>query len=637
MATEDYRRKLTAILSMDVRGYSRLMGEDEAATVRTITEYRQVIFSLISDHHGRVVDSPGDNILAEFASVVDAVQCAVEIQKVLKVKNDQLDQDRRMEFRIGLNLGDVIEDEGRIYGDGVNIAARIESLAKPGGICISGTVHNHVMGKIAIEEEYIGEHNVKNIEKPVPVYRILMEPAAKSKIPEAKKIQIRRRRLVLLLVPILLVMVIGGLWMRSTFFSSSSPADKVDSFVSTSNNLPGRPSIAVLPFDNMSGDPEQEYFSDGITEDIITDLSKISALFVIARNSTFVYKGQAVDIQELGEELGAAYVLEGSVRKADDTVRITAQLLDAATGMHLWAERYDRQLDDVFAVQDEVVGEIVDALEVTLTEAELVTLKQDVTEDLEAYDLTKRGWWYYHQLTNETNDLAREMFDLAVELEPQYADAYVGLGFTHYEEFAQQWSQDPQSLEIAHDLAEQAIELDETQASAYSLLSHVYLRRGDHNRAIVEQERAITLDPNNANSYRDLAEALIFAGRPEEAIEHIKKAMRLNPHYPVTYPFSLGLAYTLIGYRDSSPELYDQAIAAENEAVSINPNFVGSQLVLAFIYNETGREQEARTNIAQALSINPQISLAALRESVPIGDPSMLEAFLESLQKAGLK
>jgi len=621
---------------MDVHGYSRLMGDDETATVRNITEYRQLISTLINDHHGRVVDSPGDNILAEFPSVVDAVRSSVAIQKALKAKNDQLPEVQRMEFRIGINLGDVIEDDGRIYGDGVNIAARIESIADPGGVCISGTVHDHIRGKLSVEEEYLGEHNVKNIDKPVPVYRILMDPSPNSISVKKNSVDLGRWRLAIFAVLLILVAVLAALWLWSTYFTDDSAAEIISLFEPVPPEALSKPSIAVLPFDNMSGDADQEYFSDGITEDIITDLSKISALFVIARNSTFLYKGQAVDIQELGEELGAAYVLEGSVRKADDTVRITAQLLDAATGMHIWAERYDRQLDDVFAVQDEVVGEIVDALEVTLTEAELVTLNQDVTEDLEAYDLTKRGWWYYHQLTNETNDLAREMFNLAVEVEPQYADAYVGLGFTHYEEFAQQWSQDPQSLETAHELAEQAIELDETQASAYSLLSHVYLRRGDHNRAIEEQERAITLDPNNANSYRDLAEALIFAGRPEEAIEHLQKAMSLNPHYPVTYPFSLGLAYTLIGYRDSRPELYEKAIAAENEAVSINPNFVGSQLVLAFIYNETGRDQEARTNIAQALSINPQLSLDALRESVPIGDPATMEAFLDSLEKAGL-
>ncbi len=636
MATEDYRRKLTAILSADVKGYSRLMGEDEAATVRTLTAYRQTMTTLIQDHKGRVVDSPGDNILAEFSSVVDAVQCAVEIQRDLKVKNAQLPENRQMEFRIGINLGDVIEEKGRIYGDGVNIAARLESLAEPGGICISGTVYEHTKNKVSLEHEYLGEQNVKNIADPVSVYRILLEPGDKPKSTSVRPMRPRRWLWALLAGMGLLVLVALVLLIWKPFDSPSPESAEVVSEQSSSIDLPDKLSIAVLPFENMSADLEQEYFSDGITEDLITDLSKISAMFVIARNSTFVYKGQAVNIQDVGADLGVAYVLEGSVRKADGTVRITAQLLDVATGMHLWAERYDRELDDVFAVQDEVVAKIVAALAVTLTEEEQEYLAQDITENLEAYDLTKRGWWYYHQLTREGNDQARQMFELATEVDPQYADAYVGLGFTYYEEWAQQWNQDPQSLDIAQELAERTINLDEAYASAYTLLSHVYLRRGEFERAIVEQERAILLDPNNANNYRDLAEALIFTGRPEDAIEHIEKAMSLNPHYPVTYPFTLGFAYVGIGFKDGSLEHYEKAIAAEKEAISLNPNFTGSYLVLAFIYNETGREQEARTQVAQALGINPQLSLAAIRESVPFKDPAVLDAFLDALQDAGL-
>jgi adenylate cyclase len=399
---------------------------------------------------------------------------------------------------------------------------------------------------------------------------------------------------------------------------------------------PGKSSVAVLPFENMSGDPEQEYFSDGITEDIITDLSKISALFIIARNSTFVYKGQAVDIQEVGKDLGVAYVLEGSVRKEGDRVRITAQLIDAATGGHVWAERYDRDLEDVFAVQDEVVDKIVSALALTLTEDEQAHLAQAATDNLEAYDFAKRGWWYYHQLTRKSNDEARQLFEMAIERDPDYADAYAGLGFTHYEEWAQQWSQDPQTLDRAHELATAAINLDGSRAAAHTLLSHVYVRRGEFDRAIVEQERAIALDPNDANTYKDLAETLIFAGRPEDAIEHIEKAMSLDPHYPVTYPFTLGFAYTGLGFKNGSSEQYEKAITALKEAISLNPNFTGSYLALAFVYNETGREQEARNQVAQALNINPQLSLAAIRESVPFNEPAAKEAFLDALRDAGL-
>ena len=636
MATEDYRRKLAAILSADVKGYSRLMGEDELATIRTLTSYRQVMTSLINEHRGRVVDSPGDNILAEFPSVVDAVLCAVEIQKVLEKKNAPLPEERRMDFRIGINLGDVVEEEGRIYGDGVNIAARIEGLAEPGGICVSGTVYEHIKNKVMLGDEYLGEHEVKNIAEPVQVYRILTEPNAKSSTGGGKPIRVRRWFWVFFAVMTILILVAGVLWIWQPDFSPSLSPAEVGSEQTLSTDLPDRPSVAVLPFLNMSEDAEQEYFSDGITEDLITDLSKISALFVIARNSTFVYKGQPVKIQEVGEELGVAYILEGSVRKSGDRVRITAQLIDATTGGHLWAERYDRDLEDVFAVQDEVVEKIVAALALTLTEDEQEHLAQAATDNLEAYEFAKRGWYYYHQLTRENNDQARQLFQMAIDRDPGYADAIAGLGFTYYEEWAQQWSQDPQTLDRAYDLSTEAINLNESRAAAHTLLSHVYLRTGEFEQAMAEQERALALDPNDADNYRDLAEALIFAGRPEEAIEHIEKAMRLNPHYPATYPFTLGFAYTGIGFKDESSEQYEKAIAAVKEAISLNPNFTGSYLVLAYIYNETGREQEARNQVTQALSINPQLSLAAISESVPIKDPAALEAFLDALRDAGM-
>ena len=636
MALEDYRRKLTAILSADVKGYSRLMGDDETATVRTITAYREIMTSLIHGRQGRVVDSPGDNILAEFSSVVDAVQCAIEIQKHLKTKNTDLPENRRMEFRIGINLGDVIAEENRIYGDGVNIAARLESLAEPGGICISGTVFEHTKNKISLETEYLGEQKVKNIADPVSVYRVLLVSEAEPNTRSERQERPRRWQWALLIVIIISVVAALVFWILMPAVSPFSQVAEVAVEQSPSINLADKPSIAILPFENMSGDPEQEYFSDGLTEDLITDLSKISALFVIARNSTFVYKGQAVDIQEIGEELGVAYILEGSVRKANETVRITAQLINATTGGHVWAERYDRNLEDVFAVQDEVVEKIVAALALTLTEDEQAYLAQDATGNLEAYDFAKRGWWYYHQLTRESNDRARQLFEMALERDPAYADAYAGLGLTHYEEWAQQWSQDPQTLERAFDLATEAINLDDSRAAAHTLLSHVYVRRGEFDQAIVEQERAIALDPNNANTYKDLAETLIFAGRPEDAIEHIEKAMILNPHYPATYPFTLGFAYTGLGFKYGSPEQYEKAIATLKEAISLNPNFTGSYLALAFVYNETGLEQEARNQVAQALDINPQLSLAAIRESVPFNEPAAKEAFLDALRDAGL-
>jgi adenylate cyclase len=618
MHIEGFSRKLAAILSADVKGYSRLMGDDEAATVRTITAYRQVVTSLVQDHRGRVVDSPGDNVLAEFPSAVWAVQCAVEIQRELRARNAELPENRRMEFRIGINLGDVIEQDGRLYGDGVNIAARLEALADPGGICISGAVHEQVKTKLDLLAEPLGEHAVKNIAEPVQVYRILL--GGEAPVPREAGWLPRRWRWVALAA--VGVLIVGGM-----VFLALRLRGRLSQSVGT---FPDKSSIAVLPFDNMSGDPEQEYFSDGITEDLITDLAKISDLFVIARNSTFVYKGQSVDVQEVGRELGVQYVLEGSVRKANGTVRITAQLIDATTGGHVWAHRYDRDLKDIFAVQDEVVTEIVSALSVELTDEEQERIRQIQTDNLDAYESVKRGWWYYRRVTKEDNAQARSLFEQAVALDADFAEAYAGLGFTYYEEWVEYWTVDPAALDQALELAKQAIALDEGNAGAHTLLSHVYLWRKQHSLAIAEQELANALKPNSADGYRDLAEVLIFAGRPEEAVALVEQAMRLDPHHPASFPFTLGLAYARLSR-------YEEAIAAEQEALTLNPVFLGSHLVLAMVYQETGREEEAQRHVQLALQISPQLTLDELGERLPFADPATLEHVLDTLREAGLE
>jgi TolB-like protein/class 3 adenylate cyclase len=366
MATEDFRRKLTAILSADVKDYSRLMGEDEEATVRTITAHRKVITSVIQKYRGRVVDSPGDNILAEFVSVVDAVQSAVEIQEVIRAKNAELPDEHKMEFRIGINLGDVIQEGERIYGDGVNIAARVEGVADPGGICISGSAYEQIENKLALGYEYIGEHTVKNIVKPIRVYRVPTGPETLQKVTDERRPPPRWQRAALAVVIALLV-VAGGVAIWKSY-RPSPPQMEVASVEKMAFALPDKPSIAVLPFNNLSDDPKQEYFSDGLTEEIISALGSVPRLFVIARNSTFTYKGKPVKVQQVAEELGVRYVLEGSVRKAGDKIRISAQLIDALNGHHLWAKRYDRNLSDIFAVQDEITKEIITAMQVKLTD-----------------------------------------------------------------------------------------------------------------------------------------------------------------------------------------------------------------------------------------------------------------------------
>jgi adenylate cyclase len=370
MAEEGFRRKLTTMFSADVAGYSRLMGEDEAATVKTLTSYRRIMVELIKQHRGRVVDSPGDNLLAEFTSVVDAVQCAVAVQKEFQARNAELPEDRRMVFRIGINLGDVIEEGDRIYGDGVNIAARLEGIADPGGICISKTAFDQIETKLPLGYDYLGEQTVKNIARPVGAYQVLMEPRVTVAGKEEKPLP-----------------------------------------------LPEEPSIAVLPFANISGDPEQEYLSDGLTEEILTALSKVDKMFVIASNSTFAYKGKPVKVQQVGEELGVRYVLEGSVRKAGDRVRITAQLVDATTGGHVWSERYDRDLKDIFALQDEITMKILTALRVTLTEGEQARVYDRSTENLDSFLKVLRGMHHFLRFNEDDNVVARQMFEEAVRLD----------------------------------------------------------------------------------------------------------------------------------------------------------------------------------------------------------------------------
>ena len=441
MTTEGTKRKLAAILSADVQEYSRLMSQDERGTIRTLTAYKQAMSSLIEEYKGRVVDAPGDNLLAEFGSVVDAVNCAVEIQRELAERNAELPPARQMEFRIGINLGDVVEEEGRIYGDGVNIAARVESLAEGGGICISGTAYDQVENKLGLEYEYLGEQEVKNIEKPVRVYRVLSFPgAAAHRVVRAKSATERKWRKAALVIAAVVVLGAGALLIWNFFLRLTPPSVEVASKEKMAFPLPDKPSIAVLPFVNLSGDPEQEYFSDGITEDLITDLSKVSGIFVIARNSTFAYKGKPVKIRQVAEELGVRYVLEGSVRKADKQVRINAQLIDATSGHHLWADRYDGRMGNIFSLQDKITQKIVSALAVKLTSTEQEQVSRKDTDNIEAYDAFLQGWEHYLRSTEKDLGKAVSFFKRAIELDTNYGQAYAALALTYYKVEKRNWA-----------------------------------------------------------------------------------------------------------------------------------------------------------------------------------------------------
>jgi adenylate cyclase len=587
---ERAKRKLSAILSADVKGYSRLMGEDELATVRTLETYRAAIASLIGKFRGRVVDSPGDNILAEFVSVVDALDAAVEIQKELKEKNADLPENRRMEFRIGINLGDVIEEGERIYGDGVNVAARIEALSEGGGICISKNVYDQVKNKLSLEYEHLGEHTVKNIAERISVYKILTEPAAGSKISEGFE-------------------------------------------------LPDKPSIAVLPFTNMSGDPEQEYFSDGISEEIITGLSKIPQMFVIARNSAFTYKGKPVKAQVVSEELGVRYILEGSVRKAGNRVRITAQLVDAVTGHHLWAERYDRDLDDIFALQDEITMKILTALQVELTEGQQARVYGTGTNSFEAYMkfLQARKFFTLSGISKEAVALSRQIAEEAIQLDKDYPAPYVQLAWTHWFDARFGLTDSPtESFKQAHAIAQKAEALDDALPDVHALLAGIHLYQRRHDLAIAKGERAIALGPNNAEVHALMGHISRFAGRFEQAIAHTRKAMRLQPHYPPWYLTELVMCYYYVGRHEEAVALaqkYRNLTQSRGEDDFLWPY----HLMMAINYIRLGREREAREAAAGLLRLFPAFSLEWDRHYSHYKNPSHLERQHEDLRKAGLK
>ncbi len=627
MADKGFKRKLAAILSADVEGYSRLMDDDEEATVRTLTSYRTAISDLVQQFSGRVVDSPGDNILAEFTSVVDAVNCAVEIQRDLAERNLKLPDNRKMQFRIGVNLGDVIDEEERIYGDGVNIAARIESLSEAGGICISHSAYDQIKNKLKFGYEYLGEHEVKNIREPVKAYRVLMAPEFEGKLIGFDK-KASKRGWIWVAAAAVVVAVVGlGIWQ----FYGRRPAIEPASVDKMAYPLPDKPSIAVLPFDNMSGDPEQEYFSDGLTEEIITALSKTPKMFVIARNSTFTYKGKPVKVNQVAEELGVRYVLEGSVRKAEDRVRITAQLIDALTGHHLWAERYDRDLKDIFALQDEITMKIINALQVELTEGEHARLWGKGTNNLQAYLKSLRAREYYLTQTKEGNALARRFAEEAIALDPEYAPPYHFLSVTHFMDVLFRTTKSPeQSMKRAVELIQKAIALDDSYALAHGWLGFLYtyiMRK--YEKGIMEAQKGVALDPNGAHGYLYLSLSLRFAGKFEEAIQAIEKAIRLNPFPPVTYFKFACSAYYGAGR-------YEEAIAVGKKAVKVSPNDAGSHMILATAYSLAGRQEEARIAAKEVLRLNPKFSVAFWRKMLPYKNQADTERVIGAMLNAGL-
>ena len=578
------QRRLAAIVSADVVGYSRLMSFDEEGTLARLRQLREAIIDpRIAAHEGRTVKLMGDGMLLEFGSVVEAVLCCIEIQRQVAAANAGLAEDQIIEFRVGINLGDIIIEGDDIHGDGVNVTARLEALAEPGGILISRAARDQIRNQHNIVLDDMGEVEVKNIARPIRIFRVVLDPDAEGAAPIAPAGK-SRRRLLLVAATVVAVTAIGAV---AAWWLYSRPASEVTAAASkTTLPLPDKPSIAVLPFTNMSGGAEQEYFADGMAEDLITDLSKISGLFVIARNSSFVYKGQQVDIRRVAAELGVRYVLEGSVRRVGNQVRINAQLIDATTGGHLWAERYDGTLDDVFELQDKVTAKIIAALSIQLTSSEVAVGADRDTENPQAHDAFLRGWSHYLRSSPEHFAQAVPHFERAVALDPEYGRALAALASIHLTASDRFWNA---ALDLTPDdalekgLTYLRAALRYPTPLAHQVMSAYATEQGDYDRALEEAERAMVLNPNDPDGISAKGRALVFAGRAAEGGTLFERAMRLNPSYPVDYLFYLGLGEYLQGRNGD-------AISTLEQAQGLAPDHPG---VLTFLVAAYGQSSQA--------------------------------------------
>ncbi len=580
-------RRLAAIVSTDIVGYSRLMGADEAGTLARMKAHRRELWTpVIEKHGGRIVGTAGDSLLVEFASAVSAVESTIEVQQGMAERNQGLPDDQRMQLRVGVNIGEVIVDGDDIYGDGVNVAARMQEIAEPGGIAISDIVRGQVHDKLDAALADDGAHEVKNIAKPVHVWR----------------------------------------WHTDERRSSEPLGDVEDKALP----LPDKPSIAVLPFDNLSGDPEQDFFADGLVEEIITALAKISEIFVIARNSSFAYKGTSPDIRDVSRELGVRNVLEGSVRTAGKRVRVAAQLIDAATGRHLWAERYDRELTDVFELQDEITSDVVTTLQVRLTEGEQARLRRRQTNNVAAWECYVRAQAHIRRFNRADNEQARELFERAVELDPGFATAWCHLGWIAYNDARFGWCDSSEkTMERAAELVERGLALDADQPDAHSTLGIICLQQRRYDEAEAACAKALKLGQNSGDSCGLVAMMLNYLGQPEKAFSLIQKAMRLSPFYPDWYLGIAAVSHRLLGR-------HDEAEAADLKRLARNPDNAFSDLRLAALYEQTGHHDKARTHAKEALKKNPEWTLAQVRVSEPYRDPAEMERFIGSLRSAGL-
>ena len=583
-ASEQIKRRLAAILAADVVGYSRLMERDETATyAQLMARWREVLEPLVATHQGRIFKRTGDGVFVEFASAVNAVECAAALQTTMIEANEAKPDAPPIVLRIGINLGDVMVDDADLYGDGVNIAARLEMLAAQGGVAISDSVYAHVKGRVSFGFVDSGSHEVKNIERPIHI------------------------------------------WTWAPPGVTAEPAKPHDA----PPQMPDQPSIAVLPFDNMSGDPEQGYFADGITEDIITDLSKVSGLFVIARNSSFAYKGKSPDVRKVSRELGVRYVLEGSVRRAASRVRINAQMVDGTTGGHVWADRFDRQIEDIFEVQDEVTRTIVGALKVKLTASEKQRLDGRAKINPEAYDLLVRSRRTLLQLQPSAAVDARRMLEQVIEIDPNIAVAYARLSIIAFADYANQWNDATrENLRQAQALAEKAIAVDETEPQGYIALALALSWQQHLDEAEKAVEHAVAISPNLADALIGLGNVREFQGRYDEAVPLYTRAFRLDPQFDMSLHF-MGRALLALGR-------YDEAEIAFKRRLSLQPRSDMSRFYLACIYGLRGDDDAAHHVWHEMLEVNPKFSVTHLKRALPYRDTGLIDRLIEGLRKAGI-
>ena len=630
MAEEKITRKLTTILAADVEGYTRLMRADEEATLKTLGEYRQIIDGLIARHDGRVFSTGGDSVLAEFGSAVEAVRCAISCQEEISSRNAELADDRKLMFRIGINVGDVMVRDGDLFGDGVNVAARLEGLAEAGGVCISGSVFEQIKHKLSLGFEDMGQQEVKNIAEPVSAFRLVpgqvsvsVGATAATKPSDGK----RWRMPAIAVVVAVLVSIVGGTIWWQPWVERVEPA----SVERMAFPLPTKPSIVVLPFNNLTGDKAQDHLADGLSENIISTLATMPNLFVIARNSSFTYKGKAVKVKKVAEDLGVGFVLEGSVQRSGDTVRVTAQLIDAIRGYHIWTKRYDRKLTNLFALQDEISGQIATALEVKLTEGEQARLRRKSTSKPEAYRLYLEGKAKFRLFTPRDMKSAENLFEQALAVDPKFVAAIVELAHVHYVYGRVPWSDDPTaSFREAEALVRQALAIDANYPEAFTSLGRIERSwRRDFEKALTYHRKAVALSPNCAECLRELANELQYIGDGASAIPIFKQAMRLEPNYSILYLAGLGQSYNLTGE-------YPKAVQASKEMIKRWPNSYWGYLNIAITYGMMGQTDDARRYVKEALQRRASLRASLYVKYTPYKDRARAEREAAILRKAGM-